>query len=75
MLTTVDQACDFIADWCQEKRSYSGQPLTTGFALPDCIVRLNARVGDLWRNEKRQPRPILQYPQPFLACLTGKTKF
>jgi hypothetical protein len=64
MLKTVDDACDFIAEWCQETDSYAGQPLASGFAVPDCIVRLNARVGDLWRSAKRLPGPILQILNP-----------
>jgi hypothetical protein len=42
MLKTVDQACDFIVEWCQEKGRYAGQPLDAGFAMPNSIVRLNA---------------------------------
>ena len=72
MLKTVDEACDFIADWCREKGSYAGQPVDADFAVPDCIVRLNARVGDLWRSAKRQPGPILQYATPFLGLLGGQ---
>jgi hypothetical protein len=57
MLKTVDEACDFIAEWCQEAGTHAGQPLACDFAVPDCVVRLNERVGDLWRSAKRPARP------------------
>src|SRR5215468_8985738 len=72
MLRTVDEACDFIADWCSEKGSYAGQPVEADFAVPDCIVRLNARIGDLWRSAKRQTGPSLRYATPFLGLLGGQ---
>jgi len=72
MLRTVDEACDFIADWCQEECSCVGQPVGAELAMPVCIVRLNARLGDLWRIAKRQPGPILQYATPFLGLLGGQ---
>ncbi len=62
MLKTVDETCDFIADWCREKGSYAGQPVGADFAVPDCIVRLNARIGDLWCDAK----------PPFLGLLSGQ---
>jgi hypothetical protein len=57
MLKTVDEACDSMAEWCQETGSYAGQPLATGFAVPDCVVQCR----DLWRSATRLPGPILQY--------------
>ena len=74
MLKTVDEACDFIAEWCQETGTHAGQPLACDFAVPDCIVRLNERVGDLWRSAKRLPGPILRYATPFLGLLGGQDK-
>ena len=74
MLKTVDEACDFIAEWCQEEGSYAGQPLDAGIAMPDCIVRLSARVGGLWRSAKRLPGPILHYATPFLGLPGGQDK-
>jgi hypothetical protein len=47
-LKTVDEACDFVAEGCQEKGAYAGKTPSAGFAVPDCIVRLNARIGHLW---------------------------
>jgi hypothetical protein len=70
LLKTIDDACDFIGDWCREKRSYPGQPLSADFAVPDCIVRLNARLGGLWPGAKRQPGPIVEYPRRFLGLLS-----
>jgi hypothetical protein len=72
MLKTVDDACDFIAEWCEEQRGYAGQPLATGLPVPDCIVRLNARVGDLWRSAECQPGPTLQDATPFLGLLAAQ---
>jgi hypothetical protein len=72
ILKTVDEACDFIADWCGEKRSYAGQPLSTEFAMPDCILRLNARIGDLWRSAERVPGGMLRYATPFQGLLGGQ---
>jgi hypothetical protein len=74
MLKTVDEACDFIGDWCREKRSYPGQPLRADFAVPDCILRLNARLGGLWPGAKRQPGPIVEYPRRFLGLLSVQDK-
>ena len=74
MLKTVDEACDFIAAWCQETGTHAGQPLACDFAVPDCVVRLNERVGDLWRSAKRLPGPILGYATPFLGLLGGQDK-
>src|SRR5262245_34089180 len=74
MLKTVDEACDFVAEWCQEKGSHAGPPLGTGIAMPDCIVRLNARLGGLWRSAKRLPGPILEYATPFLGLLGGQDR-
>jgi hypothetical protein len=54
MLKTVDEACDFVAEWCQEKGAYAGKILSAGFAVPDCIVRLNARIGHLWHRARRR---------------------
>jgi hypothetical protein len=73
MLKTVDEACDFIADWSRDKGSYAGPPISSDFGVPDCIVRLNARIGDLWRNAKRQPG-TLSYASPFLRLLDGQDK-
>jgi len=72
MLKTIDDACDFVATWCQDKCPYPGQAINLDFALPDCIVRLNARVGDLWHTAKPQPGPILQYATPLLGLLGGQ---
>lgn len=72
MLKTVDELCDFIVDWCQEDRGHVGQPLDIDYAIPDCIVRLNARVGDLWRSARPEPGPVLQYATPFLGLLAGQ---
>jgi hypothetical protein len=72
MLKTIDEACDFVAEWCQEKGAYPGEALNTGFAVPDCILRLNARVGHLWNSAKRLPGPVLQYATPFLGLLGGQ---
>src|SRR5262245_7855818 len=72
MLKTVDEACDFIVEWCHETGSYAGQPLTTGFAVPDCVVRLNERIGDLWRSARGLPGPVLRYARPFLGLLGGQ---
>jgi len=72
MLKTIDEACDFIAEWCQQKDSYAGPPLRTGFAVPDCVLRLNARVGHLWHSAKRLPGPILRYATPFLGLFGGQ---
>ena len=71
MLKTIDEACDFIAEWCQETGNHAGQPLVCDFAVPDCVVRLNERVGDLWRSAKRLPGPFLEYAAPFLGVLGG----
>ena len=71
MLKTVDEACDFVAEWCGEEGDHAGQPVSVGFAVPNCITRLNARVGDLWR-AKRLPGPILRYSTPFLGLLEGQ---
>jgi hypothetical protein len=72
MRKTVDEACDFVAEWCQQKGSYAGKTLSAGFAVPDSIVRLNARTGHLWHSAKRVPGPRLQYATPFLGLLGGQ---
>ena len=74
MLTTVDEVCDFIADWCNETGSYAGPAVGADCPMPDSIVRLKARVGDLWRNARPQPGPILRYATPFLGLLGGRTE-
>jgi hypothetical protein len=74
MLMTVDDACDFIAEWCQEPGSYPGQPLANDFAVPDCVARLNARLGDLWRSAERVSGPILRRMTPFLGLLDGQDR-
>jgi len=54
--------------------NHGGQPLGCDFAVPDCVVRLNERVGDLWRSAKRLPSPFLEYATPFLGLLVGKIR-
>lgn len=58
MLKTVDETCDFAAEWCQEKGACAGKTLNAGFAVPDCIARLNARIGHLWHSAERLPGPM-----------------
>lgn len=74
MLKTIDEACDFISEWCGEEVPYPGEPLTTSVAVPDCVFRLNARVGELWRSAKRVPGPLLEYATPFLGLLEGQDR-
>jgi hypothetical protein len=74
MLQTVDEACDFIAEWCAEEASHAGQPLDTDLAVPDCIVRLNARVGDLWRSANRPSGPPLRYATPLLGLFGAQDR-
>lgn len=74
MLKTVDEACDFIGEWCGESAGYAGAPLASPFAIPNSVVRLNSRVGDLWRTAKRIPGPLLSYATPFLGLLEGQDR-
>lgn len=70
LLKTVDETCDFAAEWCGEKGAYPGGALSCGFAVPDCcIVRLNSRTGDLWHKAKGPRRPVLQHAAPLLGLL------
>jgi hypothetical protein len=72
MLKTVDDACDFAAEWCEEEGSHAGRMLSTGISVPDCILRLNARIGHLWESAARVPGPVLRYATPFLGLLGGQ---
>jgi hypothetical protein len=72
MLKTVDDVCDFAGEWSREAGAYGGEPLSAGFAVPDCVARLNARVGQLWRRSDRVPGPVLRYSTPFLGLLGGQ---
>ena len=74
MVKTVDDTCEFIAKWCQEPGGYPGQLLANDFAVPDCVARLNARVGDLWRSAERVSGPVLRYVTPFLGLLDGQDR-
>ena len=51
-----------------------GRLLANDFALPDCVARLNARLGDLWRSAERVPGPLLRYVTPFLGLRDGQDR-
>lgn len=72
MLRTVDEVCDFIAEWCGRDANCPGPPLDVDFAVPECVVRLNARIGELWTSARRLPEPVLRYATPFLGLLGGQ---
>jgi hypothetical protein len=72
MLKTVDDVCDFAAEWCNEKGVYSGKKISTSYAVPHCIMRLNARIGNLWHSAKRPPGPLSRYSTPFHGLLGGQ---
>ncbi|MEQ1819655.1 MAG: hypothetical protein ABL871_13695 [Terricaulis sp.] len=74
MLKTVDEACDFIGEWCGESAAHAGTELTVPFAIPNSVARLNSRVGGLWRTAKRTPGPLLAYATPFLGLLAGQDR-
>ncbi len=74
MLKTVDEACDFIGEWCSERAAHPAGPIATSLAVPACVMRLNARVGALWQNAKRMPGPLLSYATPFLGVLEGQDR-
>jgi hypothetical protein len=40
--------------------------------VPDCIGRLNARIGLLWDSAKRLPGPFLRYATPFVGLFDGQ---
>jgi hypothetical protein len=66
MLNSVDDACDFIGEWCRESGSHAGAPLRNGFAVPHAILRLNDRIGSLWHSAERQ------HATPLLGLLDGQ---
>jgi hypothetical protein len=72
ILKTVDDACDFIANWCGEKGNRPGPPILADFPVPECIVRLNERVGDLWYTAKPETSLEFEYATPFLGLLGGQ---
>jgi hypothetical protein len=74
MLKTIDEACDFITDWFRETGSYAGQRLSIELPVPESILRLNARVGELWRSSKAQPSRTFQHASPLLGLLDGQDK-
>jgi hypothetical protein len=45
-----------------------------GGAVPDCVARLNARVGDLWRSAKHLPAQYSGMRRRFSACVAGKIR-
>ena len=74
MLKTIDEACDFIGEWCGEHAARPGGPVGTSLAVPDCVLRLNARVGELWRSSKRIAGSPEEYATPFLGLLEGQDR-
>jgi hypothetical protein len=74
MLRTIDEACDFIGEWWGEQGHHPGQPVTTSVAVPSCVLRLNARVGQVWRRAERIPEPALQYAAPFLGLFESQDR-
>jgi hypothetical protein len=74
VLRTIDEACDFIGEWCDEPSAHPAAPVATPFEVPGCVLRLSARFGELWRSAKRIPGPFLEYPTPFLGLLEGQDR-
>lgn len=73
-MNTIDEACDFIGEWCGEPDERPGGPVTLSFAIPNCVLRLNARVGQLWQSARRYPEPLPNYPTPFFGLLEGQDR-
>jgi hypothetical protein len=72
VLSTIDETCDFISEWLGEDVSLPGPQIDLGFAVPNCVVRLNERIGGLWRSAKPQPGGVLRYETPLQGLLGGQ---
>jgi hypothetical protein len=74
MLKTVNEVCDFIAEWCQETGAHAGQPLACDFAVPTVSCVSTNGLVICGAAQSAHPGPIFQYATPFLGLLGGQDK-
>lgn len=51
-LNTVDDACDFIAEWTGVEGTFAGATLPSEPPIPQCIRALNSRLGLVWQGSE-----------------------
>ena len=50
-ITSVAQACDFMLRWAGADLDLAGPPIDQPFAIPDAVLALNSRLGQLWLHD------------------------